>query len=61
MNQVATPSPNRVLLIVLCFLLPPAAVAAQQGLSFHFWLNLVLTLATFGIAGIVHALIVTLM
>jgi len=50
---------NKILLIVLAFLLPPAAVAAKSGLSQSFWINLVLTLI-FWIPGVIHALLVVL-
>jgi len=42
--------------IILAIFLPPVAAFLQVGLTLHFWINLVLTLLTFGIAGIIHAL-----
>jgi uncharacterized membrane protein YqaE (UPF0057 family) len=51
---------NKILKIILAFLLPPAAVFASTGLSGQFWLNVVLTILGFWVAGVIHALIVTL-
>ncbi len=50
---------NKLLLIILAILLPPAAVAVHSGISKQFWLNLILTLFFF-IPGVIHALIVVL-
>lgn len=41
--------------IILAIFLPPVAAFLQVGLSFHFWINLVLTLFFF-FPGMVHAL-----
>lgn len=51
---------NKLLKIILAFLLPPLAVFMTSGLSKQFWLNLVLTIVGLWIVGIVHALIVVL-
>ncbi len=41
---------------ILCvFLMPPLAVFLTVGIGVHFWINLVLTIFTLGILGIVHA------
>ena len=46
---------EKILKIVLCILLPPAAAFWQVRLTTHFWVNLILTLLAW-IPGIVHAL-----
>lgn len=51
---------NKLLMIVLCVLLPPLAVFLRTGLGTQFVLNLVLTIVGFWIVGVVHALIVVL-
>ncbi|GAA4454749.1 MULTISPECIES: YqaE/Pmp3 family membrane protein [Novipirellula] len=51
---------NKVLKIILAFLLPPLAVFMHSGLGTQFWLNLVLTIVGFWIIGIIHALIVVM-
>ncbi len=48
-----------VLIIILCFLLPPLAVYLSEGLTTNFWIDLILTLLLF-IPGIIFALIVCL-
>ena len=49
-----------VLLVILCFLLPPLAVYLYEGeWNSRCWLNLVLTLLC-GLPGVIHALIVVL-
>lgn len=48
---------NKLLLVILAIILPPAAVAAKSGISQQFWINLILTLI-FWIPGVIHALIV---
>jgi len=54
-------SPGRkILLIVLCFLLPPLAVGLLKGLTAHFWINLILTIIGFWIVGVIHALYLVL-
>ena len=50
---------NAVVLIILCFLLPPLAVYLAKGVGTPFWLDLILTLF-FWIPGIIYALIVCL-
>ena len=60
MTTAVSQSPNRLLTIVLCILLPPAAVAMSRGIGAQFLLSIVLTLAGFWIAGVIHALIVAL-
>ena len=61
---MATPAvsnpPGTIVTVILAVLLPPVAVALHRGVSTQFWINLVLTLLSFGILGIVHALIVCL-
>ena len=51
---------RKILLIVASFLLPPLAVGLVVGITFHFWINLILTLLSFGILGIIHALYIVL-
>lgn len=52
---------NKVLLVILCFLLPPLAVFLASGdTGGPFILNIVLTLLGFWVVGVIHALIVTL-
>ena len=46
--------------IIFCFLLPPLAAFLQVGLTPHFWINLILTLLSFGLLGIIHALYLVL-
>ncbi len=58
--MTATVNENKLLKIVLAFLLPPAAVFAHSGLSGQFWLNVILTILGFWIVGVIHALIVVL-
>lgn len=57
--MATTANTNKVLLVVLAFLLPPAAVALKNGIGTPFILNLVLTLLMW-IPGVIHALIVIL-
>jgi uncharacterized membrane protein YqaE (UPF0057 family) len=45
--------------IILAILLPPLGVFMQVGLSFHFWLNILLTLLGY-LPGVIHALWVIL-
>ena len=44
-----------ILRIILAIILPPLGVFLQVGLSFHFFLNIVLTIIGF-VPGIIHAL-----
>ena len=46
-------------MIVLAVLLPPLAVFLTLGLSFHFWVNVILTILGY-LPGIIHALWVVL-
>ncbi len=50
---------DMVLIIILCFLLPPLAVYLSEGITTNFWIDLILTLLFF-IPGIIFALIVCL-
>lgn len=43
-----------ILRILLSILLPPLGVFLQEGIGFHFWLNVLLTLLGY-VPGIVHA------
>ena len=51
---------NKLLLVIIAILLPPLAVGLKKGIGGAFWLNLVLTIVTFGIGGLIHALWVVL-
>lgn len=50
---------SMILIIILCFLLPPLAVYLSEGLTTNFWIDLILTLLFF-LPGIIFALIVCL-
>jgi uncharacterized membrane protein YqaE (UPF0057 family) len=50
---------NKLLLVILCILLPPLAVGLQVGLTMHFWISIVLTLLGW-LPGVIHGLIVVL-
>lgn len=50
---------NKLLLVILAFLLPPLAVGLKNGIGGSFFLNLILTLL-FWLPGFIHALIVVL-
>ena len=51
---------NKILQVVLCFVIPPLAVYLKKGqIDNAFWINLVLTLLT-GIGGVIHGLYVVL-
>jgi uncharacterized membrane protein YqaE (UPF0057 family) len=41
--------------VVLSLIIPPVGVFLQVGFSFHFWLNILLTLIGY-IPGLVHAI-----
>jgi len=41
--------------LLLAFILPPAAVFLEVGLSLHFWINLILTILGW-VPGVLHAL-----
>lgn len=49
-------SSNDLVLVVCAVLLPPLAAALEVGFGLHFWLNLLLTIVGFWIAGVIHAL-----
>jgi uncharacterized membrane protein YqaE (UPF0057 family) len=54
------PAPaNKLLLVILAILLPPAAVGLHSGIGSAFVINLILTLI-FWLPGVIHALIVVL-
>ncbi|MEO5644643.1 MAG: YqaE/Pmp3 family membrane protein [Bacteroidia bacterium] len=55
----ATDDVSLVLIIVLCFLLPPLAVFFSEGITTNFWIDVILTLLFF-LPGIIFALIVCL-
>ena len=57
--MATTANTNKVLLVVLAFLLPPAAVALRDGIGTSFVINLILTLFMW-IPGVIHALLVVL-
>ncbi|MGI8909071.1 MAG: YqaE/Pmp3 family membrane protein [Rubrobacteraceae bacterium] len=42
--------------IIIAILLPPLGVFLQVGIGKHFWINILLTILGFWIAGIVHAI-----
>jgi uncharacterized membrane protein YqaE (UPF0057 family) len=48
-------------LAVLCFLLPPLAVAIKRGVDVQFLINLLLTVLCFWVFGVAHAVFVTLL
>ena len=51
---------NKILQIIVCFIIPPLAVYMKKGqIDSTFWLNLVLTFLG-GIPGLLHALYVVL-
>jgi len=58
-NKESSGAVSKVLLIILCFLLPPLAVGLAKGIGWPFWLSLILTLC-FWIPGVIYALIVIL-
>ncbi|MCB1133701.1 MAG: YqaE/Pmp3 family membrane protein [Verrucomicrobiae bacterium] len=57
--MATTANTNKILLVVLAFLLPPAAVALRDGIGTSFVINLILTLFMW-IPGVIHALMVIL-
>ena len=57
--MATTANTNKILLVVLAFLLPPAAVALRDGIGTSFVINLILTLFMW-IPGVIHALMVVL-
>jgi uncharacterized membrane protein YqaE (UPF0057 family) len=52
-------SMNTLLLVIIAILLPPLAVGLKDGIGFHLFLNIVLTLLVW-LPGMVHALWVVL-
>ena len=48
---------NKVLMFILCIILPPLAVYLVKGLKKDFWINLILCIL-FWLPGIIHAFIV---
>jgi len=50
---------NKLLLVILAFVFPPAAVALKDGIGKSFMINVILTLFMW-IPGVIHALIVVL-
>jgi len=48
------------LLIIIAVLLPPLAVFLEEGLDLQFVINLVLTVISFWILGVVHAVWIVL-
>ncbi len=50
---------DMVLIVILCFLLPPLAVYLSEGLTTNFWIDVILTILFF-LPGIIFALIVCL-
>ena len=50
---------NKVLMVIVAFLLPPLAVGLKEGIGTSFIINVVLTLL-FWLPGFLHALIVVL-
>lgn len=59
MENVANTTTNKLLLVILAFVLPPLAVGLQKGLGKDFLINLILTFF-FWIPGVIHALVVIL-
>jgi uncharacterized membrane protein YqaE (UPF0057 family) len=43
-----------ILQIIFAIILPPVAVALKEGISTHFWINLILTLILW-LPGVLHA------
>jgi uncharacterized membrane protein YqaE (UPF0057 family) len=57
--MAAGPTTNKLLMIIVAFLLPPLAVGLKEGLGTSFIINVILTLL-FWLPGFIHALIVVL-
>lgn len=49
-----------ILTVLATVILPPLGVAIKEGLSGHFWLNILLTFFGFYVAGLIHGLYVVL-
>lgn len=46
----------QILMIILCIFLPPVAVIIKDnGFTLHFVISLALTILTFGVGGVIHA------
>lgn len=58
-KSTAADDVSLILIIILCFLLPPLAVFLSEGITTNFWIDLILTLLFF-LPGIIFALIVCL-
>lgn len=52
-------SMNKLLLVIIAILLPPLAVGLKDGIGFHLFLNIILTLLVY-VPGLLHALWVVL-
>ena len=50
---------NKVLLVIIAIFLPPLAVGLKNGIGFHLFLNIVLTLLVY-LPGLLHALWIVL-
>ena len=50
---------NTLLLVIIAILLPPLAVGLKDGIGFHLFLNIILTLLVW-LPGMIHALWVVL-
>lgn len=57
--RVTRLSGNDIVFVLLAVIIPPLAVWLKVGLTFHFWINLVLTLLGF-VPGQIHALWIVL-
>ena len=54
-------APSKLVMIIICFLLPPLAVFMETGgVNGTFILNLLLTILGLWVIGVIHALIVVL-
>ena len=47
---------NKLIMVIIAFLLPPAAVAIKEGFGTQFIINIVLWILTFWLGGFIHAL-----
>jgi uncharacterized membrane protein YqaE (UPF0057 family) len=56
-NTASTSEAPMILLIILCFLLPPLAVFLARGIGNEFWISLLLTIL-FWIPGVIYSLLV---
>lgn len=55
MTESRSPDGADIVRIIFAILIPPVGVALQVGLTFHFWINILLTILGY-IPGIVHAI-----